>query len=35
MVWLEIIVVLGAIFFGIRTRGESVLVYVAGLGLPF
>lgn len=33
MVWLEIIVVLGAIFFGIRQ--ESVLVYVAGLGLPF
>lgn len=34
MVWLEIIVALGAIFFGIR-QGESVLVYVAGLGLPF
>ena len=34
MVWLEIIVVLWCNIFGIR-RGESVLVYVAGLGLPF
>ncbi len=34
MVWLEIIVVLGAIFL-VFARGESVLVYVAGLGLPF
>ncbi len=32
MVWLEIIVVLGAIFFGIRQE-ESALVYAAVLAL--